>query len=107
MAKALALKFEHNGFSVTNAGDGKEALTILEKETFDVILLDLIMPMMDGFKVMEALKERKIKTPVFILTNLSQDEDKKRLAELGAHDFFVKSDIPIADIVKKVKTFFT
>jgi len=106
MAKALALKFKHSNFSVINAYNGSEALTILERETFDVIVLDIIMPEMDGFKVMEALKEQNIKTPVFILSNLGQDEDKKRLAQLGAQDFFIKSNIPIADIVEKVKAFF-
>jgi DNA-binding response OmpR family regulator len=105
MAKALALKFEHDGFFVTNAHNGKEALAILKKETFDVILLDLIMPEMDGFKVMEALEEEKCITPVFILTNLSQDEEKKRLAKLGAQDFFIKSDTPIANIVLHITKF--
>ncbi|MEX0917617.1 MAG: response regulator [Candidatus Paceibacterota bacterium] len=105
LAKALCLKFEHNGFHVENAGNGEVALKILEKETFDVIILDLIMPKVNGFSVMEELQKRKTKIPVFVLTSLSQEEDKKKTAELGAHELFVKSDIPVADIVEKVQTF--
>ncbi|HEU0085643.1 MAG TPA: response regulator [Candidatus Paceibacterota bacterium] len=105
MAKALALKFEHNGFDVKNAYDGREALSILKEEKFDVIVMDLIMPHMDGFKLMEELKKTKDKTPVFVLTNLSQDEDKKKLAELGAHEFFIKSNISIKQIVDEVERF--
>ena len=105
IAKALALKFEHNGFNVKNAYDGREALSVLEEETFDVIIMDLIMPHMDGFKVMEELKKRDFKTPVFILTNLSQDDDKQKLAQLGAHEFFIKSNISIKEIVGQVEKF--
>ncbi len=65
-----------------------------------MILLDLIMPQMDGFTFMEQLKK---KTPVIILSNLGQDEDKERAKQLGAVDYFVKSNTPITEIIKKVK----
>lgn len=106
MGRALQIKFEKNGFSVTNANDGEEALAFLEKETFDVILLDLIMPKINGFKVLETLKDQGIKTPVCVMTNLSQEEDKEKAMKLGARDFFVKSDIAAAEIVERVKSIF-
>lgn len=106
MGRALQIKFEKNGFSVTNASDGEEALAFLEKETFDVILLDLIMPKINGFKVLETLKDQGIKTPVCVMTNLSQEEDKEKATKLGARDFFVKSDIAAAEIVERVKSIF-
>lgn len=106
MGRALQIKFEKNGFSVTSANDGEEALAFLEKETFDVILLDLIMPKINGFKVLETLKDQGIKTPVCVMTNLSQEEDKEKAMKLGARDFFVKSDIAAAEIVERVKSIF-
>lgn len=105
MAKTLALKFEYDGFTVRSVYDGNEALAILKQESFDVILLDLIMPNLDGFMVMEEMKKIANKTPVFVLTNLSQDEDKKKLEVLGAQAFFVKSDISMQAVVDRVKSF--
>ncbi len=67
-----------------------------------MILLDLIMPEMDGFTFLQNLKK---KTPVIVLSNLGQDEDRARAKELGAKDYMVKSNTPITEIVKVVKTF--
>ncbi|PKL72754.1 hypothetical protein CVV26_00645 [Candidatus Kuenenbacteria bacterium HGW-Kuenenbacteria-1] len=103
IANALKFKLKFEGFDVINAQNGKEAILFLEKETVDFILLDLIMPKMDGFQVLEKLKEIKIKIPVAVLTNLGQLDDEKRAIELGAIAFFVKSDKPIAEIVEWVK----
>lgn len=102
LAKALELKLSHQGFDVLCAPNGEEGLKLLEKSSFDVILLDLIMPLIDGFKVLEILKEKKIKTPVIVLSNLSQNDDEQRARKLGAIDFFIKSNTPIADIVARV-----
>jgi DNA-binding response OmpR family regulator len=65
--------------------------------------MDLMMPVMDGFKLLEELKKTDIKIPVIISTNLSQEEDKKRVMDLGATDYFVKSDIPINEVIERVK----
>ncbi|HEY4499867.1 MAG TPA: response regulator, partial [Candidatus Paceibacterota bacterium] len=78
-------------------------IQILNKETFDLILLDLVMPKLDGFAVLQWLKGKGIKTPVIVTSNLSQDVDAKRSKELGAVDYFIKSDIPIAEVVERVK----
>lgn len=102
MAHALELKLTHVGFEVRTVFNGEDAITLLKKETFMLILLDLVMPKMDGFKVLENLKERKIKIPVIVLSNLSQAEDEKRVKALGAKEFFIKSNTPIAFIVDRV-----
>ena len=60
---------------------------------------------MNGFDVLEAIREKKIKTSVIVLTNLSQDDDEKRAKDLGAKDFFVKSNTPISTIAEKVAQF--
>jgi len=103
MAKALDLKLSRAGFEVSVAHDGETAFDLAQKNTFDIILLDLVMPKLDGFSVLQKLKEADIKTPVIILSNLSQEEDEKRVKGLGALDFFVKSNTPIVEIVEKVK----
>ena len=105
MARALELKLNKSGFEAKALFNGEEALKILETEKFDLILLDLVMPKVDGFAVLTALKEREIETPIIVTSNLSQEEDFKRAKELGAKDYFVKSDTPIADIVEHIKKF--
>jgi DNA-binding response OmpR family regulator len=81
MARALELKLTHAGFETKVVFNGEDAITFLQQEKCALILLDLIMPGMDGFKVLEILQERGITTPVVILTNLSQEEDIKRARE--------------------------
>jgi len=100
LAHALELKFTHEGYDVTIAVDGAEGLKVANATKFDMILLDLIMPQMDGFTFMEKLKK---KAPIIILSNLGQEEDKERAETLGAVDYFVKSNTPIVEIIKKVK----
>lgn len=103
VAKAFRLKLNKAGFDTKEAGDGEEALALLEREKFDLILLDLVMPKMDGFTVLSTLKEKNNPTPVIVTSNLGQEEDTRRAKEAGAKEYFVKSDMPIADIVERVK----
>jgi DNA-binding response OmpR family regulator len=103
LAHALELKLSHEGFAITATGSGEEALQILSKEHFDLVLTDLIIPGVDGFKVLETIQEKKTKTPVLVMTNLNQEEDRKKASDLGAADFFVKSNSPISLIVESVK----
>lgn len=101
LSHALELKFSHEGYDVVIATDGAEALKIANTTKFSAILLDLIMPNMDGFTFMEQLKK---KSPIIVLSNLGQDEDKARAKELGAIGYFVKSNTPITEIIKTVKS---
>jgi DNA-binding response OmpR family regulator len=103
LARALELKLTHEGFEVKTASNGELALLCLKSEKFSLIICDLILPKVDGFQVLEFIKDSKIKTPVLVLTNLSQAEDEKRVLALGASDFFIKSNTPIAKIVEHVK----
>lgn len=102
IANALKLKLENSGYQAEVANNGKEALEKLEGNGFNLVLLDLVMPVMDGFGVLEEMRSRGIKTPVIISTNLSQEEDEKRAIELGAKGFFVKSDTPITEVIDQV-----
>lgn len=103
LARALELKLSHEGFDVRVLPNSEEGLALLERESFDLVLSDLVMPKVDGFGVLKTVKERGLSVPVIVLTNLSQAEDEKRARELGALDFFVKSDMPVSDIVERVR----
>ncbi|MBI4652813.1 response regulator [Candidatus Kuenenbacteria bacterium] len=105
MAQALKLKLTHSHFETAIAYNGEDGLAILEKETFSLILLDLVMPRINGFSVLETLKEKKIQTPVIVLSNLSQKEDEKRARTFGIEEFFIKSDTPIATIIERIEQF--
>jgi DNA-binding response OmpR family regulator len=103
ISKTMQLKLQKSGFEVEQAFNGEEALAILEKkDTFDIILLDLLMPKVDGFGVLEELKKRGNKIKIVVTSNLSQDEDRKRAAELGAIGYLVKADTPISKIIDYV-----
>jgi DNA-binding response OmpR family regulator len=103
LAKALDLKLSHAGFATETASDGEEALAKIEKEKFDLIILDIMMPKMDGYGVIAELKKRGVTTPVIISSNLSQGEDLNRLKSAGAADYYIKSDAPLEDVVMRVK----
>ena len=97
------MKLKHEGFETDLATNGAEAIEKLKTEEYSMVLLDLIMPVIDGFGVLEEIRSRQLKTPVIILSNLGQDEDRAKAKELGAVDYFVKSNTPIADIISRVK----
>ncbi len=103
MSKALELKLINAGFEVTTSLDGKEALDRIEKEHFDLLLLDLVMPKTDGFAVLTALSARKSHPPVVVLSNLGQNEDQAKVKALGAVDYWVKADITLVEIVNRIK----
>lgn len=105
LSQMYKLKFEKEGFVVEAALDGKEAIDKSKKFKPDIILLDIIMPQLDGFSVLEQLKADKsfTKTPVIMLTNLGQSEDIKKGEKMGAIDYLVKANCTPMDVVNKVK----
>lgn len=103
LAHALELKLQHEGCAVTLASNGEECLSLIKNGQFDVVLLDLMMPVMDGFQVLEQLGKKTDAPAVFVLSNLSQKEDEDRVLALGAKKFFIKSDTPLITIVEEVK----
>lgn len=105
LAEMYATKFSMDGFEVDKAFDGAAGLEKAKVMLPDVILLDVIMPKLDGFAVLKELRaDAKFdKTPVLLLTNLGQDDDIKKGKELGADDYFVKANHTPADVVVKVK----
>lgn len=105
LADMYGTKFSMEGYAVEKANDGASGLEKAKEVDPNIILLDVIMPKMDGFSVLKALKEdAKLKSvPVILLTNLGQDDDVKKGNELGANGYFVKSNHSPSEIVEKVK----
>jgi DNA-binding response OmpR family regulator len=103
LAHALELKMTHEGYETTVASTGRQGLEEASSGKYDLILLDLILPEVDGFAILEGLKAKKLKPIVVVLSNLGQDEDRKKAEEFGVKNYLVKSNVPLADIVKVVK----
>ncbi len=98
------LTFE--GFTVFQAKNGQEGLDISLKEHPDLILLDLMMPVMDGLTMLEKLRQDQDfgkSAAVILLTNINDPEKVAQATEAGSYDFLVKSDWNIEDVVKKIK----
>jgi DNA-binding response OmpR family regulator len=105
LAQILSQKLTEAGFDVKIVYDGAEALKAMNQKTFDLLLLDLIMPRIDGFQVLEQMRKEKIKTSVIVMSNLSQTESETKALTLGAKDFIVKSDLSLDTIIKRVASF--
>ncbi len=103
MAMIMERKLKLSGFEVRVVHDGEKAVAAIAEGGVDLVLLDLIMPKMNGFAVMEEMKAKKIKIPVIVLSNLSQDEDEAKAKDLGAVAFFIKSNVSMEQVVKIVK----
>ena len=102
-----AKRLEKEGYTVEVGVDGESGVAVAESKKPDLILLDLLLPGLDGFEVLkrvranDALKE----TPVIIFSNLGQKEDIERAKGLGANDFLIKANFTLDDVVGKIKSF--
>lgn len=102
---ALVDQFERKGYKVLQAKDGQEGLRQAFKNQPSIILLDIVLPKMDGITMLEQLRQNAWgKTAkIIILSNLSDWDNTKRAVDLNVRDYLVKSDWKIHDVIKKVK----
>lgn len=105
MQRALKNRLEHAGYAVHTANDGVEAVAAMEKTSPDLVLLDLIMPKLDGISVLRQMKASPALKgiPVVILTNLSSGDKVAEAMQLGTFDFLVKANYSLDDVLKKVR----
>lgn len=105
LRKAAQTALQARGFTVTAAVDGEEALKLVRSERPDLILLDLIMPKLQGFEVLRLLKEDSLtaKIPVIVLSNLSQGADMERASALGALAYLVKANLSLDALIARVE----
>ena len=104
MQRALKNKLEHSGYTVVTANDGEGAVDALRSAKPDLVLLDLIMPKLDGISVLRQMKadDALRGIPVVILTNLSSGDKVAEAMQLGTFDFLVKANYSLDDVLKKV-----
>lgn len=105
LAGMYSEKFTLSGFQVQVSHNGFEGVKMAESFLPSVILLDIIMPKMDGFVALKKLKKNPAteNIPVIMLTNLGQADDVEKAKSLGALDYFIKANHTPADVVKKVE----
>ena len=103
--RAYKNKLTPEGYLVTTASNGLEALKCLSNEIPDIILLDLMMPVMDGFKVLQAVKsdERLKAIPVIIFSAKGAPEEIEKAIKLGASDFLIKATTTPNKVLDKIK----
>jgi len=101
----FAKKLISEGYEVVEALNGEDGITLAKELKPDLILLDLILPGIDGFGALVKIKENPStnQIPVIILSNLSQEEEIKRALDLGAADYIIKANFTPSEIIKKIQ----
>jgi CheY-like chemotaxis protein len=106
----ISMAYQHGltylGYEVVVAQDGLEAIQALQKQIPDILLLDIIMPNMNGIEVLQAVRTDPAykKLPIIMLTNLSQPSDEEQARELGASDYMIKSNITLTQLVERIES---
>ena len=94
------------GYSITEAANGEDGVNLTKQKKPDLIILDLLLPSIDGFEVLSKVKTNPETSsiPVIIVSNLGQQEDVERGLKLGASDYMIKSQFDVESIVAKIKS---
>ncbi|TKB88796.1 MAG: response regulator [Nitrospira sp.] len=104
--KVAETTLRRQGYDVATASDGEEALQLIRSERPDMIVLDLIMPKLQGFDVLQTLKQDALTSaiPVIVLSSLTQEQDKQEALDLGAVAYFNKTTFSMSELVKQVES---
>jgi DNA-binding response OmpR family regulator len=107
LLKAYEIKFKQSKINAILARDGATGLSFAEKESPSLIILDLMLPKMNGFEILEKLKNSEAlkNIPVIAVSNLGQKKDMKRALELGAKEYLIKTNYSLDEIIEKVKKY--
>lgn len=105
LQKALVEVLDQSGYQTLSALDGAKGWDLIQSETPDLVLLDIILPKMDGFDVLKNMKasQKTDRIPVIILTNLGDLTNIQKALELGANTYLVKADFHLDDVMQKVE----
>ncbi len=106
LSSLIKARLEKDGYAVIQAFDGEEGLNALKQAKTDIIVLDLILPKMSGFEVLEAISTNPLmnRIPLIILSNLAQESDILKAKQFGATEYFVKVKVSIDDLVNKINS---
>jgi len=105
LRELIVKKLQKEGYDICEAVDGEEGIKKVKEEKPDLVLLDLILPGIDGFEVLSRTKEDPAlsQIPVIILSNLGQKEDVERGLGLGANDYLIKAHFTPGEIIEKIR----
>ncbi len=107
LSELLEKKIKEEGYEASVAIDGEEGLELMKKEKPDLVLLDIIMPRMDGFRVMEEMnKDPELnlkKIPVVIVSNSGQPVEIDKALDLGVRDYLIKTQFDPMEVIDKIK----
>ncbi|MFA6353638.1 MAG: response regulator [Candidatus Paceibacterota bacterium] len=103
LANVLSAKLTKVGYDVKISVNGEDGLAKINEWNPDIILLDIIMPKMNGYEVMENLQKKNNKIPIIIISNSGQPVELEKIKKLGAIDYMIKAQIDVEEIVEKVK----
>ena len=106
LASILSAKLKLEGFEVLISVDGENGLEKIEEWQPDLILLDIIMPIMNGYEVLEKLQEKNNKIPVIIISNSGQDVELEKIKKLGAINYIIKAQITPDEVIEKIEKVF-
>jgi len=106
LRELISQKLVREGYDIAEAIDGEKGIKAVREEKPDLILLDLILPGIDGFEVLTKIKEdpKIAQIPVIILSNLGQKDDIERGLKMGAVDYLIKAHFTPGEIIEKIKT---
>lgn len=104
LRRVISQKLSREGYDISEAIDGEKGLKLVQEEKPDLVLLDLILPGMDGFEVLANLKKdpQLSKIPVIILSNLGQREDIDKGLKMGAIDYLIKAHFTPGEIIDRI-----
>src|SRR6056297_2449377 len=105
LADLLASKLKKEGYEIENAYDGDEGYKKIKSWEPDLILLDIIMPKMDGYEVMEKINEEEREIPVIVISNSGQPVEIEKTKKLGAVDHLIKTEFSPTDVLDKVNNY--
>lgn len=107
ISSAYRYFLEQEGYVVVPAHDGMEALKKIREGKPDLVLLDLIMPVKNGFEVLESLRRtgKLKKLPVIVISNLGQESEIERCMELGAASYLIKANLSMSAVLKRIRQY--
>lgn len=107
IVKIYTTRLTADGHQVLSADNGEEGLKIAEQENPNLIVLDVMMPKMDGFAVLTRLRENPqfTNTPILLYSNLAQEDETVRAKDLGATEFIVKANLSPTEMIEKIKQY--
>lgn len=106
LLRALYLFFHNRNYTVASASDGETGLKMAERLKPNVILLDLLMPKMDGFEFIKKMKAATIleKIPIIVLSNLGHEDEMNKAKVMGVQDYFIKANTNLSSLEEKIRT---